>query len=66
MALPSAPPSQGRSLVGLVFRLDLLMVLPPSIYARDLLLLMALHPGIYGCNLFRMALHHLLLLFLWT
>jgi hypothetical protein len=40
------------------------MVLHPSIYARDLLLLMALYPGIYGCNLFVVALH--LLLFLWT
>jgi hypothetical protein len=46
------------------------MVLHPSIYARDLLLLMGLHPIIYGCNLFLVALHLLLLLllllFLWT
>jgi hypothetical protein len=56
---------KGRSLDGLIIRLDLLMVLHPSIYARDLLLLMALHPSICGCNLFVVALH-LLLLFLWT
>jgi hypothetical protein len=54
---------KARSLDGLVICLDLLMVLHPSIYARDLLL-MALHPGICGCNLFLVALH--LLLFLWT
>jgi hypothetical protein len=41
------------------------MFLHPNIYARDLLLLMALHPSICGCNLFVVALH-LLLLFLWT
>jgi hypothetical protein len=47
--------------------LDLLMVLHPSIYDHDLLLLMALQPGICGCNLFLVALHLLLLLlFLWT
>jgi hypothetical protein len=55
VALPSAPPSKGRSLNGIIIRL--------SIYARDVLLLMALHPGIYGCNLFLVVLH---LLFLWT
>jgi hypothetical protein len=65
VALLSAPLSKGRSLNGLVIRLDLLMVLHPSIYARDLLLLMALHPDICGCILFLVALH-LLLLFLWT
>jgi hypothetical protein len=60
VALPSAPPSNGRSLDGIVIRL--------SIYARDLLFLMALHPGICGCNLFIVVLDLLLLvlLFLWT
>jgi hypothetical protein len=38
VVLLSAPPSKGRSLDGIVIRLN--------IYARDLLL-MALHPGIY-------------------
>jgi hypothetical protein len=57
--LPSAPPSKGRSLDGIVIRL--------SIYARDLVLLMTLHPSICGCNLFVVVLHLLLvLLFLWT
>jgi hypothetical protein len=60
VALPSAPPSKGRSPDGIIIRF--------SIYARDLLLLMALHPGICGCNLFLVVLHLLLLivLFLWT
>jgi hypothetical protein len=67
VALPGAPPSKGRSLDGLVIRVDLLKVLHPSIYAHDLLLLhMALHLVICGYNLFLMALHLLLLLFLWT
>jgi hypothetical protein len=61
VALSSAPPSKGRSLDGLIIRLDLLKVLHPSIYGRDLLL-MALHPGIYGSNLFLVELHLLLLL----
>jgi hypothetical protein len=54
VALPSAPPSNDRSLDGIVICL--------SIYARDLLLLMALH------LLLLMVLHLLLrvLLFLWT
>jgi hypothetical protein len=60
VALSSAPPSKGRSLVGIVIRF--------SIYARELLLLMALHLGICGCNFFLMVLHLLLLvlLFPWT
>jgi hypothetical protein len=41
---------------------------PLSIYGHDLLLLMALHLGICGCNLFIVVLDLLLLvlLFLWT
>jgi hypothetical protein len=60
VALPSAPLSKGRSLDGIVIGL--------SIYAYDLLLVMALHPGICGCNLFLVVLYLLLLvlLFLWT
>jgi hypothetical protein len=61
VALSSAPLSEGRSLDSIVIRL--------SIYARGLLLLlMALHPGIRGCNLFLVVLHllFLVLLFLWT
>jgi hypothetical protein len=63
MALSSAPQSNDRSLDGLVIRMDLLMVLHPSIYGCDLLL-MALHPNLCGRNLFFVALH--LLLFLRT
>jgi hypothetical protein len=60
VALPSAPPSKGRGLDGIVIHFN--------IYVRDLRLLMALHPDIYGCNLLHMVLHLLLLvlLFLWT
>jgi hypothetical protein len=60
VALPSAPLSKGRSLNGIIICL--------IIYVCDLLLLMALHPDIYGCNLFLMVLHLLLLvlLFPWT
>jgi hypothetical protein len=55
VALPSAPPSKGRSLDGIVIRL--------SIYACDLLLLlMALHHSIGGYNLFPVVLHLLLFL----
>jgi hypothetical protein len=37
------------------------MIIRLNIYAHDLLL-MALHPGICGCNLFLVMLHLLLLL----
>jgi hypothetical protein len=66
VALSSAPPSKDMSLDGIVIRLDLLMVLHPSIFGRYLLR-MALHLSICGCYLFLVALHLLLLLlFLWT
>jgi hypothetical protein len=54
VALPSAPPSNGRSLDGIVIRL--------SIYARDLLLLMALHLFLLMVLYFLL----LVLLFLWS